>query len=353
MTTSPPHRAPSHVPRSGAPEAPGRAPTLRDVAARARVSSATASRVVNGSPVVSRDARARVLAAIHELHYAPNSIATSLRRRTTMTVGLLIPDITNQFFAEVARVAEFEFREAGYSCFFCDTAGDVVTERQYAELFRNRRVEGLLVISSDPTAAFFDDLARRGPAVVLVDRPRSDLVDSVRVDNADGVLQAVAHLTARGRRRLAILAGPQSLLPARERLDAFLQGLTVHGLPRVDRYVQVTGFAVPDGYAAVRAMLSLPEPPDAIFASNNNLGIGAIRAIKESGRGIPGDVSLITFDDVLLADLLDPPVTAVAQPTADIARVGVTLLLERLATPPRQSVREVILRPRLIVRGSA
>jgi LacI family transcriptional regulator len=328
------------------------APTLRDVARRARVSTATASRVLNESATVSLPIRERVEEAVRILGYTPNKIATSLRLQSPQTVSLLIPDITNPFFADVAKAAERILRRAGYSCLLCDTEGDVATEERDATLCLHRRVDGMLVISNNSTAAFFEKLGRQGQAVVLVDRPASHDLDSVRVDNEDGTLQVVSHLAARGRKRLAIISGPLTLLPAKERFHAFVTGLALHNLPRVEDYLHVTGFSIAHGYDAARFLLALDPPPDAIFAGNNTLGIGAIRAIKERGCRIPEDVAVIMFDDVYLAESLEPPVTVIAQPTDQIGTVAAQLLLERLDDPHRQP-REVLLRPRLIVRGSA
>jgi DNA-binding LacI/PurR family transcriptional regulator len=328
------------------------APTLRDVANRAHVSTASASRVLNESTTVSLPIRERVEEAVRSLGYTPNKIATSLRRQSTQTVSLLVPDITNPFFADVAKAAARTLRRAGYSCLLCDTEGDIAVEERDATLCLHRRVDGMVVISNNSTAGFFEKLGRQGLAIVLVDRPASRDLDSVRVDNGDGTLQVVAHLAARGQRRLAIISGPLTLLPANERFDAFVTGLDLHNLPRVDDYLHVTGFSIPHGYDAARSLLALDPAPDAIFAGNNTLGIGAIRAIKEAGCRIPEDVAVIMFDDVYLAESLEPPITVIAQPTEQIGTVAAQLLLERLEDPHRQP-REVLLRPRLIARGSA
>lgn len=326
-------------------------PTLLDVARHACVSTATVSRVLNGTATASPPVRERVEEAARVLGYTPNRIATSLRRQFTQTVGLLIPDITNPFFAAVAKSTERTLRRAGYSCMLCDTEGSVTSEQHDAMVCLHRRVDGIVVISNDSTASFFEKLGEQGQPIALVDRPSSRTLDSVRVDNADGTLQAVSHLAARGRRRLAIISGPPTLLPASERLNAFVTGLGLHNLPRVEDYLHVTGFSITHGYDAARFLLALNPPPDAIFAGNNTLGIGAIRAIKDTGRRIPEDVALIMFDDVYLAESLEPPMTVIAQPTEQIGTVAAELLLERLDDFDRQA-QEVLLRPQLIVRGS-
>lgn len=326
-------------------------PTLLDVARQARVSTATASRVLNGSATASPPVRERVEDAARVLGYTPNRIATSLRQQYTQTVGLLVPDITNPFFAAVAKAAERTLRLAGYSCMLCDTEGGVASEQHDAMVCLHRRVDGMLVISNDSSASFFEKLGQQGQPIVLVDRPSSRILDSVRVDNADGTLQAVSHLAARGRRRLAIISGPPTLLPASERLHAFVTGLGLHNLPRVEDYLHVTGFSITHGYDAARFLLALDPPPDAIFAGNNTLGIGAIRAIKDTGCRIPEDIAVIMFDDVYLAESLEPPLTVIAQPTEQIGAVAAKLLLERLDDSGRQP-REVLLKPQLIVRGS-
>ncbi len=326
--------------------------TIHDVAARAKVSTATVSRVLSGSASVSSRSRRKVLAAVKALGYRPNAIATSLRRRRTFTIGVLVPDITNPFFSGVARTANRVLFSQGLAAFVVDTDHSVDVERRFAHLFEGQRVDGFLIISNDASPFFFDELASRVPAIVLVDRPRSDRLDSVRVDNHTGALQAVAHLAGRGRRKIAIVSGPKELLSARERLEGFRTALRLHNLPEVPEYIAVTGFSVEQGVAATRRLLELTNPPDAIFAGNNTLGIGAVSAIKALGRRIPDDVALMIFDDLYLAEAADPPLTVIAQPVTDIGATAANLLLEHLKQPSDWHPKEVLLPPQLILRRS-
>jgi len=326
--------------------------TIHDVAARAGVSTATVSRVLSESGPVSLRSRRKVLAAAKALGYRPNAIATSLRQRRTFTVGMLVPDITNPFFSGVAQAVHRVLFGQGLSLLLVDTDHSIEAERRFAYHFEARRVDGLIVISNDSSSAFFEELAGRVPAIVLVDRPRSDRLDSVRVDNHAGALQAVAHLATRGRRKLAIVSGPMSLLSSRERLEGFRAALKLHNLPEFPQYEAVTGFSVEQGVAETRRLLELAAPPDAIFAGNNTLGIGAVSAIKALGRRIPQDVALIIFDDLYLAEAADPPLTVIAQPVTDIATTAAGLLLEQLQHPSEWSPKEILLRPQLILRRS-
>jgi len=265
---------------------------------------------------------------------------------------MLVPDVTNPFFSGVARSIHHFLTGHGFSAFLVDTDHSVEVERRFATLFEARRVDGLVVISNDSSAAFFEGLTGRVPAIVLVDRPRSDKLDSVRVDNREGAMQAVAHLAARGRRKLAVVSGPTSLLPSRERLEGFRAALKLHNLPEIPEYIAVTGFSVDQGAAEVARLLALADPPDAIFAGNNTLGIGSVRAIKTLGRRIPNDVALILFDDLYLAEVADPPLTVIAQPIDDIGTTAGRLLLEQLVRRPEWHPKEILLRPELVLRRS-
>jgi LacI family transcriptional regulator, galactose operon repressor len=326
--------------------------TIHEVAARAGVSTATVSRVLSGSGPVSARSRRKVLTAAKALGYRPNAIATSLRRRRTFTVGMLVPDVTNPFFSGIARTANHLLFGQGFSAFLVDTDHSLDAERRFAHLFEARRVDGLLVISNDSSSAFFEELAGRVPAIVLVDRPRSDRLDSVRVDNHAGALQAVAHLVVRGRRKIAIISGPTSLLSSGERLEGFRSALRLHNLPEIPEYIAITGFSVEQGIAETKRLLELADPPDAIFAGNNTLGIGAISALKALGRRIPEEVALIIFDDLYLAEAADPPLTVIAQPVTDIGTTAVSLLLGHLERSSDWHPREILLPPQLILRRS-
>jgi len=290
--------------------------------------------------------------AVEALDYRPDHIARSLRNARSLTIGLLVYDITNPFCAEMSRAAQQVLASAGYMTILCDGERDPSREQEYLEILSQSRVDGLIVSSSAPDATAFERFSQRfGLPVVLVDSLRSRALDSVRVDNYAGTLHAIAHLASRGYRRIAIIAGKQTILSGAERLDAYRRAVEMYGLEQHDGYVQISGFSEASAYDLTMEILRLDPRPQAIFCSNNTIGFGAFRALKSSGVRIPQEVAILLFDDVKLADLCDPPLTVVAQPVADIGRTAAQLLLRRLQGEVGEA-REVLLPPQLILRGS-
>ena len=332
--------------------------TLVDVARLAGVSIATVSRVINGSTNVSPELVERINTALRETNYHPNVIARSLRNDKTFTVGLLVPDITNSFFAELAQAASAVFDRANYTPILCDTQESVEKEKGYYRILLERRVDGLLVVSADTSGKHVEDVAARGIPVVLADRTASPRIDSVRVDNFEGAAHAVSYLISKGYRTIAGIFGPQDTLSGKERRAGYIKALESFNMSVIPDLVKVGPFTIESGFKLAGELLQSPSisgapaRPDAIFAANKQIGIGAFKAIKHYGFKIPGEVALIVFDDFELADYVEPPITVVAHPAAEIGRRAAELLLERIGGSVT-STREVLLKAELVVRGSA
>jgi LacI family transcriptional regulator len=326
---------------------------MLDVGAVAGVSLKTVSRVINRDPTVSAEIVDRVRRAVELLDYRPNLAATSLRRadRKTATIGLLLEDVANPFSSAVHRAVEDVAGERGMLVFAGSSDEDPEREQEVLEAFVSHQVDGLIVVSSDQGHGIvLIERRRSGLPIVFVDRPGViPQADSVTVDNRVGAAAAVRHLAARGHRRIAFLGDLHSIWTAAERERGYLDGLALAGIPADGRIVRRD---VRDGEAAEEAiadMLGAADPPTALFTSRNLITLGAVRALRRLGAR--HQVALVGFDDFQLADLLDPPVSVVAQDPAAVGSTAARLLLARLEGddgPPRH----VVIPTRLVVRGS-
>ncbi|MBW8485645.1 LacI family DNA-binding transcriptional regulator [Actinomadura parmotrematis] len=324
--------------------------SVKDVARAAGVSVATVSRVLNDSAAVSAPARARVLAAVADLGYRPNAVARSLRTDATRTIGLVIGDILNPFFTELARAVEDEARAAGYSVVIGNADERPDRQDHYVATLLEQRVDGLLLCPTAEITPLVRDMVERGAPLVFLDRTLPGLdVPSARVDGTAAVHDLVAHLHGLGHRRLAFVSGPATLSTGRERTAAFTAALAAHGLRVRPEYLAAGDFQAASGRAATARLLALPEPPEVIVAGDNLMALGALDEIRARGLAVPGDVGLAAYDDVPWFAHLSPPVTAVAQPVQDLGRRAVRALADRMAGRP---VEQVVLAARLVVRRS-
>jgi LacI family transcriptional regulator len=325
-------------------------PTMRDVAAAAEVSLMTVSRVVNGEPGVLPETAARVERAIRSLGYQRNDMARQLRSKgqLTHTIGVLVDDLANPFFATLAKAVENAARLRKYVVLIGSSDDNLRREREVISAFCARRVDGLIVVPAAGSHRFLRDQMAAGTKVVCVDRPADGLaVDTVVVDNKNGAYGAVRHLLERGHRRIAFLGDRDDLWSVQERYEGFTEALATEGLapdPALVRHGLQTRAAAAETAAA---MTQLPEPPTAMFASNDLMTMGAVDGL----HGRAGSVALVGFDEFELADKLTPRVTVVAQDPAAIGATAAQLLFGRIggdSSPPR----DVVLLTRLVARGS-
>ncbi|MFF3393855.1 LacI family DNA-binding transcriptional regulator [Streptomyces sp. NPDC002669] len=324
--------------------------SIKDVAAQAGVSVATVSRVLNSHPSVSPDARTRVLAAVEALGYRPNAVARSLRTDQTRTLGLVISDVLNPYFTELARFVEEEARALGYSVIIGNADEQPEIQDHHVRTLLDRRIDGLLVSPADGDSALMADVARGGTPMVFVDRwmPAVD-VPVVRADGRGAIRDLVAHLHALGHRRLAIIAGPAATTTGAERVEAFREALHAYELTLPDAYIGQGDFQADSGRRVTEGFLALPEPPEIVFAADNLMALGALDAIRAAGLRVPQDIGLAAFDDIPWFVHTDPPITAIAQPTGDLGRAAVRALVDIVDGRSPQSV---TLPARLVVRRS-
>jgi LacI family transcriptional regulator len=327
-----------------------RRPTISDLAREAGVSRSTASRAVTGAGYVAAPVRERVRTAAERIGYVPDSIARSLRQSTSRAVGVLISDLRNPFYAEVATAAEQHLRARGYHIILASSDGLADEERAAATVFAGSRVGGVIVAPVSPIAARLVEL---GVAVVEVDRQMAaGRCDAVLIENAAGAEAATTHLIELGHRRIGILLGEMDWTTGPERLAGYRAALERAGI-RYDKTLVQPGTGHPtEAEHPARTLLDRAPDLTAIFATNNLMAENALAEIQRRGLAIPGDLSLVAFDDVSWMSIVHPAVTAVAQPTAEIGRTAADLLLARMGGDGVSEPSVVRLAPRLVVRGS-
>ncbi len=325
---------------------------MRDVAEHADVSVTTVSHVVNETRPVSDDLRKRVLDAMDTLGYRPNRLARSLRRGETHTIGLIVPDSANPFFAEVARGIEDTSFEHNYSVILCNSDGDLDKELLYTNLLTAKQVDGILFVAAGVSTKHIRSLQKQKIPLVVVDREIPDVsVDEVLTDNTHGGKRITQHLIELGHRRIGCITGPSDVTPSAERVTGYQQALQEARLS-IDGEMIVKGdFQYKGGYRATHHLLTLDDPPSAIFACNDLMAVGAIRAAQELDRRVPADLSVGGFDDIHLASFVNPPLTTVAQPKYDIGVIATEMLLEQMQDHNRLP-RQRLLATRLVVRRS-
>lgn len=327
--------------------------TMKDVAQRARVSVSTVSHVLNGTRKVSEGTRGDVLAAVEELSYRPNLLAKGLKTRRTYTIGLLIPDIQNSFFTLVVRGVEDEALSRGYHLFLCNTDEDPGREDEYITELAKKRVDGLMVAPSARRESHVGRLLDEGVPFVFVDRDVEGMdADVVSVDNRAGMRLIAEHLVGLGHRRIAMISGPLDKASGYERHLGLREALADLGVDLEDSLVRFGDFRTSSGREGARELLSLPSPPTALVTANNQMTLGALLTINEMGLGVPGDVSVVGFDDPEWAPLTGPPLTTLAQPTYEMGVKAAELLLDKIEGGTDTSVRRLLLEPWLVVRDS-
>lgn len=325
--------------------------TIRDVAARAGVSAATASRVVNQHPGVREPARTRVLEAVAALGYRANGLARGLAMGTMRTVGLVIPDVVNPFFPAQARGVEDAAHADGYALILGNSDNAPEREAAYIRLLHDRFVDGIIVASSGAPGAL-QDLVGETPIVLLDRRVAGWSVPCVSTDNRAGARLAVEHLLARGHRQIAHLGGPTELTSSADRHDGYVAALRAAGVEPDAGWYLPGPFSFESGYERMVRWIDGGFSCTALFAADDLIAIGALQACQDRGWAVPERVAIVGFDDVLLARLVRPRLTTVLQPAYEAGALAWRLLAERMADPSAHPA-DVVLEPRLVVRETA
>jgi LacI family transcriptional regulator len=328
--------------------------TLRDVAARAGVHPATASRALNPETrlLVKEETARRVLEAAELLGYHPNPVARSLRTRRSHTVGVVIPDLTNPLFPPIVRGLEDRLAAAGYVALIANTDGDGERERIVFEQMRARHADGIVLATAHLSDPLLAEAARTGLPVVLVNRMAQDhSLPSVSVDNESGMRMAVAHLIALGHRHIAHIAGPQEVSTGLYRYRGFVSAMEAHGLAADPGLIPVAkAYSIEEGTRCTRVLLD-HGGCTAVAAANDMLAVGCFAALDEAGLSCPEDLSVVGFNDMPFIDRLRPPLTTIRFPHYQVGTEAAQLLLEQISDGGGP-VKVLYLAPELVVRGS-
>jgi LacI family transcriptional regulator len=316
----------------------------------------TVSRVINHPARVAPATRERVERAIRDLGFVPNVLARQLLRGRTHTIALLVSDISNPFFTQIARGVEDVAQRNGYTVIFGNSDESAEKELQYLHALLGRRVDGLLIAAAgNASRATLELLTQRGTPLVLIDRAIDGIAaDLVIGDNAGGAQTLTQHLLKLGHHRIGLINGRRDVSTARDRQRGYEQALRASGIEPDTALIVESNYRRDGGYRAMRQLLALPADrrPTAIFACNNFLAVGAVEALREAQLAAPDDLALVSFDDLELASALDPFLTVVAQPARSFGTIGAQFLFERLEGGAALAPRRVVLTPELIVRRS-
>ncbi|TDC21286.1 LacI family transcriptional regulator [Streptomyces sp. 8K308] len=325
--------------------------TIKDVAALAGVSVGTASRVLSGNSATSPAARERVRAAAKQLGYRPDARARALRSTRSHAVGLLVSDVRNPFFADIAHGAEQAALASSYVTLLANANEDTRQQDTYLEAFLTQRVDGIIVAPQGEGGGNLRAVERARTPLVFVDRTVDGFdVPSVTSDNAQGIDLAVAHLVSQGHRRVGYIGGPPTVSTGRARHDAFLAAVARYGLDDDPELITVGDFRSASGAAATEKLLATARPPTALLAADSLMAVGALGEVRRQGRRIGSDVALVAFDDIEWFRELDPPLTVVAQDARALGERATRLLFDVM--DGRQVASEV-LPMRLVVRESS
>jgi DNA-binding LacI/PurR family transcriptional regulator len=328
-------------------------PTIGDVARRARVSRATVSRVLNAYPHVRPQVRSAVQRAMRALGYRPDQVARSLARRETQTLGLVVADITNPFYAETARAIVETARDKGYNVILCNTDNLPRLQEEYVEVLRQRRVDGIIfgsVFLRDPVV---EGLVEAGyPCVMYNRRLRSGRGNYIVLDNVRASRELTRHLLTLGHRRVGFIAGLPDISTAADRLRGYREALRAAGLPVDPGLIRPGAFKAETAQGAAHELLKLRRRPTAVVAGNDLMALGVIQAAEEMGLRVPGDLAVVGFDDIEIASHRHIQLTTMAQQKTEMGRMAATRMLEIIRDPQRFTLQPVqqILAPTLVIR---
>ena len=330
--------------------------TIRDVADRAGVSYQTVSRVINNQPNVAEDTRQNVLAVVEELGYIPNASARSLALNKTHILGLIVPDFTEHVYADALIGAEMEAKRRGYFFMLGITKSDETKESEYFRLLTEQRVEGILFMypgqEVDYDHHYLDFLIdQQLPLVSIAYQSRQKRLTVVNIDNHYGGYLATQYLIDKGHHHIGLITGLSVWQPARRRTEGYRQALEDAGIAFDEKLIEVGNWRFDGGEAAAQKLLERAPHITAIFAQNDFLAIGAIRAIRACGRRVPEDVAVIGYDDVPVAAYYSPPLSTIRQPMQEVGQLAAQQLIDLIGDPHAEP-REILLKPTLVPRES-
>ena len=328
--------------------------TIQDVAKRAGVAPITVSRFINNSGYCSQETRARVEAAIAELGYVPNRLASGLRSKRTNTLALVLTDITNPFFTTIARGVEDTASDAGYTVVFCNTDESLSEEQKYLQMLLEQQVDGIVLVPALSTHESVAFIQGHNTPIVVLDRRISGIkADVVRCDSEKGAYELTRLLISLGHRYIAILSGPKGTSTAEDRVTGSHRALVEANLECSAGQEYYGSFTQVSGVEMARQAMASNPRPTAIFAANNFIAIGAVKSLRELGVRVPEDVAMVSFDDLPTGLIISPFLTVAAQPAYEMGCKATELLLARLSGEAPSEFQEIILPAEIVIRQSS
>ncbi|WP_018922126.1 LacI family DNA-binding transcriptional regulator [Salsuginibacillus kocurii] len=327
-------------------------PTIYHVAEQAGVSIATVSKVINNTGRIGRETRENVLAIMKELGYEPSVVASALTGKHTNTIGLLVPDVANPYFSELARRIEDRGHEKGFSVVICNTDNGIEKEAEYVKWLHRKQVDGIILGTGIQDNRTLHELLKQETPTALVARDSPSLqVDTVRIDDYLGGRLATEHLLELGHTNLGFMLGGLNSSSEEERLRGVRSVMTTNNLSVCEKDIVTDAYTIEEAKQQAMKILTQAQPPTAIFAMNDLLANGVMKAARELGLRLPQDISVIGFDNTLLASISEPPLTTIAQPIADLGTQVTDLLVQEILGEKTVKQRIVLL-PSLVVRES-
>ncbi|MBU2493524.1 MAG: LacI family transcriptional regulator [Bacteroidetes bacterium] len=330
---------------------------LADIAEYTGLSISTVSRVVNGHTRkyrISDKTKDLILSAANELNYRPNALARGLRLKKSHSIGLVVPDISNPFFAFVTRIIQNYAHSSGYSLIVCNTDESIDSEKEQIELLLSKGVDGFIIMPVGIESAHIEELLKENYPMVLLDRCFESLnTNSVLVDNYMGSYTATEHLISLGHRDIAIILGLKNTYTTNERLRGYKKALEDHNIIVNSNYIVGKDYRIENGYIETKFLLNLETRPSAIFTTSDLITVGALKAIYEENLKISEDISIVAFDDSEFAPFLKSPLTAIRQPKEIMGEMAVKLLLADINSNKSDLEKsKIVLKPKLIIRES-
>ncbi|MDD3656141.1 MAG: LacI family DNA-binding transcriptional regulator [Atribacterota bacterium] len=325
--------------------------TMKDIAKAVGVHPSTVSRVINGNPNISEKTAKKVFSTIEDLNYTPNALARGLKTKKIQTLAMLIPDISNPFFAGLARGVEDTANKYGYNVILCNTDDCLEKEANYLRLLTEKCVEGVIMATAKIRDKSIIELGRtRCPYILLSRNIKGVQENSISIDDIAGGYLATEYLISLGHQKIAHIAGPYNTTAALDRIKGYQKALQKYGIPFQRFYLGEGDFRIKGGYQVMKQFLQLEVPPTAVFTANDLLAVGAIEAIREHNFEVPSDFSIVGFDDIKLASYLSLPLTTIRQPMVEMGSLAIIKLLERIERKANHP--NILIKPELIKRKS-
>lgn len=300
---------------------------MSDVAKLANVSPATVSRVLSNPDLVSKETREKVMEVINKVNYKPHIVARQFRTKETKIILVVVPDITSAFFSKVLHGIEHVAVKNGYQVILGDTENDTDREQEYINLLLQKQADGMVLLTARQDKAKLEEIAEHFPMVLACEYMDGSNVPTVSIDNISSARKATEHLIQQGHTKIAHITGPINVVLGRDRLRGFQQAMMSHDLEIDSAYIQEGDFSFESGYNQMLKFLALETPPTAVFAFNDEMAMGAIKAVKDSNLLVPNDVAIVGFDNIKMASVIEPNLTTIDQPKYEIGKKAMELLL--------------------------